>query len=141
MMFRILAALLASVALHATAGPPAWRPVPGAPEVEVDLAGSRVHAGTLTAWVRLASGPGAPIALQRLAVQAAGPLPPHHRTAMLVQVDCRRQGLRVEAVQAYSAAGTAVFMSSTPGPRLRLPDEAAAGWVYDALCEWMRAGS
>jgi len=126
--FLLLAALVAVPAARASA----WRPVPGAPDLEIDLASLQQERTRAVAWVRWWGRPGLVpelAALPRLRV---------HRTAVRVEFDCAGRTLRPLAAHAYDGRGTPVFMSSVPGrPQAVRGDD--LGWTYDAVCETLRA--
>jgi hypothetical protein len=84
---RPVALLLTAVALSGAAGAQAgsWRPVPGAPGVEVDLASLQLQRTRALAWVRWW---GRSALVQEL---AAAPRLRIHRTAVRVEFDCAGQ--------------------------------------------------
>jgi hypothetical protein len=109
-----------------------WRPVPGAPEVGIDLASWQQERSRVVVWVRWAGR--APFAQD-----PAAPRPLRvHRTAVLAEFDCARRTVRALATSAHDSAGVPVFMSSLPQPsRPALGGE--LGWTYDAVCDAARA--
>jgi hypothetical protein len=133
---RILATVLlaSTLALPAGAAEAHWLPVPGAPEVEVELAGATSRRELVSAWVRYA---GSGRMFGALALQQA----PRgvHRSMLHAEVDCRRRSLRVLAAQGHGSRGDPLFMSSVPGPWMAAGAGDAAGWLHDALCELARA--
>lgn len=126
--------LAASLALAAGAAASAsWRPVPGAPDLDVDLASLQVQRLRVTAWLRW---PGrSPLVPELAAAQPRGPRV--HRTALLAEFDCSRRTVRPLAANAYDSSGQVVFMSSAPGAAQAVHDS-DLGWAYDALCELVR---
>lgn len=133
---RLSRNLLWLTLLCAPAAPAAeWRAVPGAPDLQVDLASAQQHRAVVTAWVRYVGQPRWAAALQAGLAQKP---PAAYRTAMLLQFDCEKRSLRLDALNAYNASGVPIFMSSVPGPVLPLPGEGDMAWAYDAVCEWGR---
>lgn len=132
---RPVALLLTAVALSGAAGAQAgsWRPVPGAPGVEVDLASLQQERTRALAWVRWW---GRPALVPEL---AAAPRLRIHRTAVRVEFDCAGRTVRGLAARAYDGNGTLVFLSGLPGPAtpVRGPE---LEWTYDAVCEAARTG-
>lgn len=131
-LLRILPWLTAVLAAPALAAE--WRPVPGAAELEVDLASAQQHRALVTAWVRHVGQSRLPAMLQAPEKPARNA----YRTALLIQFDCDKRTLRTLALNAYNSSGAPVFMSSVPGPLLPLPGDMDLGWTYDAVCEWGR---
>jgi hypothetical protein len=112
----------------------AWQPVPGAPEVEVDLASLQQERTLVRAWVRWW---GRSALVPELT--AHGPRAPRvQRTAARTEFDCSRRTMRTLATNAYDGGGAALSMSSTPGPVLPVKGEDMS-WTYDAVCEAARA--
>lgn len=135
MPLRPIALLLAAAALAGAAAARAgtWRPVPGAPDVEVDLASLQQQRTRALAWVRWW---GRSALVPEL---AAAPRLRIHRTAVLVEFDCAGRTLRGLAAHGYDGNGTPVFMSSVPGP-VRPVRGQELEWTYDAVCEAARTG-
>jgi len=112
-----------------------WQPVPGAPEVDVDLRSLYHQRPRVVAWVRwpgrapLATGLAAP-GQQLLRI---------YRTAMRAEFDCALRTVRVLAANAYDSGGQVLYMSSLPGAAQPVPGGDMA-WTYDAVCEAARAG-
>jgi hypothetical protein len=132
-VFRFLLWLTAFCAPAALAAE--WRVVPGAPDLEVDLASAQQNRAVVTAWVRYVGRARFAAGLQAGLAQKP---PVAYRTAMLLQFDCEKRSLRALALNAYDSGGVPVFMSSVPGPVLPLPGDADVVWAHDALCEWGR---
>ena len=132
---RLTLAAAAGMCLVATAAAAAsWRGVPGAPDVEIDLASVQVEQTRVIAWVRWwGRHPLAP-ELARLGPQA----PRVHRTALRTEFDCARRTVRVLGTNAYDSGGTATFMSSVPGQPQPVNGQ-EMGWAYDAMCEAARS--
>lgn len=130
-----LAALLATV-LPASGQVARWTPVPGAPEVLLDLPSVQFRGATVRAWVR--NLPGAQAMQAVSATGAAGRSGPQ-RHAVLAQFDCQARTLQVLATTLYDAAGKPLASASVPGRPAPVPREDAIGWVYDALCEGARS--
>lgn len=132
MSLHQLAILLAGGASFA-ASAAAWTPVPGAPDVQIDLASLQQQRTVVTAWLRWWGRP--PLAPE-LAARGVR-LPRVHRTALLTEFDCSRRTVRTLATNAYDGGGSPVLMSSVPGPVLPVQGE-ELGWAYDAACEAAR---
>ena len=113
-----------------------WQAVPGAPDVEVDLASLQQERTQVLAWLRWW---GRPPLVPELAAHGM-PLPRVQRTAVRAEFDCSRRTLRTLAAHAYDGNGTPVLMSSVPGPVLPVQG-ADLGWAYDAVCEAARAAA
>ena len=135
MPLRPIALLFAAIALSGAAAARAgtWWPVPGAPDVQVDLATLRQQRTRALAWVRWW---GRSALVPEL---AAAPRLRIHRTAVLVEFDCAGHTVRGLAAQAYDGNGAPVFMSSVPGPATPVRGQELE-WTYDAVCEAARAG-
>jgi hypothetical protein len=113
-----------------------WSPVPGAPELALDLGSLRQDHARVSVWVRWWGWPATVVALSP---QLTRP-PRATRSVVLTEFDCTRRTLRALAAHAYDASGTPVLMSSVPGPVLPLQGE-ELGWTYDAVCEMARNGA
>lgn len=113
-----------------------WRAVPGAPDVEVDLASLQQERTHVLAWLRWWGQPGG---LPQPASHGVR-LPRVQRTAVRAEFDCGRRTLRTLATHAYDGHGTPVLMSSVPGPVLPVQGD-DLGWAYDAVCEAARAAA
>jgi hypothetical protein len=113
-----------------------WSPVPGAPELALDLGSLRQEQARVSVWVRWWGWPATVVALSP---QITRP-PRATRSVVLTEFDCTRRTLRALAADAYDAAGTPILMSSVPGPLLPLQGE-ELGWTYDAVCEMARNGA
>lgn len=124
-------------ALHAAgANAAAWSPVPGAQEVEIDLASLRQAGTRVTAWLRWRGRP--PHALPEM-VQTAG-APRVTRTAVLTEFDCGVRRMRALGANTYDAGGAPLSMSTIPGPLLPVQGQGDdTAWAYDAVCEAARA--
>jgi hypothetical protein len=121
------------------AGPVAaanWQAVPGAADVEVDLASLQQERTHVLAWLRWW---GRPPLVPELAAHGMR-LPRVQRTAVRAEFDCSRRTLRTLAAHAYDGNGTPVLMSSVPGPVLPVQG-ADLVWTYDAVCEAARAAA
>jgi hypothetical protein len=132
MSLRHFAFLLAG-GLCLAARAASWTPVPGAPDVQIDLASLQQQRTLVTAWLRWWGRP--PLAPE-LAAQGVQ-LPRVHRTALLAEFDCSRRTVRTLAANAYDGSGVPVVMSATPGPVLPVRGDELA-WAYDAACEAAR---
>lgn len=131
-LFRAAACALAWAPLAAIAAD--WRPVPGAPDVAIDLASWQQERARVMVWVRW---PGrGPWAQEAPAVSARGARV--HRTAAYAEFDCSRRAVRALALSAYDSGGAPVFMSSLPQPWQAVA-AGDLGWTYDAVCEAARA--
>ena len=113
-----------------------WQAVPGAADVQVDLASLQQERTHVLAWLRWW---GRPAAVPELAAQGVH-LPRVQRTVARAEFDCARRTLRMLATHAYDANGTPVVMSSVPGPVLPVQG-ADLGWAYDAVCEAARSAA
>lgn len=118
--------------LSLAAGAATWTPVPGAPDVGVDLASLQQQRTVVTAWLRWW---GRPALVPDLVSKGAR----IHRSALLTEFDCQRRTVRVLATNGYDSGGTPVLMSSVPGP-VQPVREGDLAWAYDAVCEAARAG-
>jgi hypothetical protein len=115
-----IATLLLAASLSAAAAGLAWRAVPGAPELEVDLASVQVDQGVVSAWVR------------------TGLAGTRARAVTHTEFDCRQRTVRTVASQWFGAGGTPLAMSSVPGAARPLGRDEDLAWAYDALCELAR---
>jgi hypothetical protein len=132
----VSAAAMACACVTAVAGAASWTPVPGAPEVAIDLASVHLERTRVTVWVRWW---GRPAIAPELASHTMRQLRVN-RSALLTEFDCARRTMRTLALHAYDGAGAPVFMSSVPGPVLPVEGEELV-WTYDAVCEAARAGA
>lgn len=134
--FAWSAVLLAAAACPAWAQGTRWSPVPGAPEVLLDLRSVQFRGATVRAWVRnLPAAAG----LSALSAMPAGATSAQARSAVLAQFDCQARTLQLLATVAYDAAGQPLGSASVPGRATPVPQEPSVGWVYDALCEGARS--
>lgn len=113
--------LLAAAAGPVLAQAPRWTPVPGAPEVLLDLRSVQFRGSMAQGWVK----------------NLPGPL--SSRAATLARFDCQARTLQVLGTIGYDAQGKPVTSDSLPGRAMPLPDQESMGWVYDALCEGARS--
>lgn len=127
---RTALSLGGSLCLAASAA--SWTPVPGAPDVEIDLASLQQQRTVVTAWLRWWGRPALVPDLPLKGVRI-------HRSALHSEFDCQRRTVRVLATNGYDGGGAPVLMSSVPGPVLPVRDGELA-WAYDAVCEAARAG-
>jgi hypothetical protein len=136
MKMRRFAALAAACTAFAAASVAArdWRPVPGASELDIDVASFQQERTRVSAWLRW---PGRSPLLVDVAAQA-GPAGRLHRSAVRTEFDCARRTVRVLAAQGFDNGGTPLFMSSVPGP-LRAVEGADLSWAYEAACEAARS--
>lgn len=117
----------------AAAGAATWQPVPGAPEVAVDLDSLQSQRQRVLAWVRW---PGrAPLPVEGLSAPTGGPRV--YRSAQWTEFDCQRRTVRALATNAWDNAGRPVYMATVPGVAQPLPAGDLA-WTWDALCELQR---
>lgn len=133
-LLRIVAAVALGACWPGIAGAASWRPVPGAPEVEIALGSLQLERQLVLVWLRM---PGRSALAPDLVVQGAG-VPRIQRTALHAEFDCGRRTLRILAATAYGGAGGPLAMTSTPG-RAQPVEGGAMGWTYDAVCEAARA--
>ncbi|TWO70639.1 hypothetical protein FN976_13855 [Caenimonas sedimenti] len=125
----------AALCLGATvAAQAAWRPVPGAPDLDIELGSMQAEHSLVAVWVR---SWGRHALLPDLATHGARP-PRIQRTALRLEFDCSRRTMRVLAANAYATTGAPAFMTSTPGPVLPVTGD-DLGWAYDAVCEAARS--
>ncbi|NML47010.1 hypothetical protein HHL11_24915 [Ramlibacter sp. G-1-2-2] len=129
-MAKRLLLAIACVAACSGASAAAWFPVPGAPEVNVDLGSLEQQGQRVVLWVRWWGR--APLLAQDA--------PAVHRSTLRLEFDCGARAVRMLEAQGHDAQGRAVFMSSVPGPSRKVTGEDLA-WTYDAVCEAARAGS
>lgn len=112
---RIALACAASCTLAAGSAAASWRPVPGAPEVEIQLGSMQLERTRVVVWLRwwgrhpLVPEPAVPGARQARV----------HRTALRTEFDCSQRTTRMLAANAYDGAGAALSMASTAGPLRR----------------------
>jgi hypothetical protein len=124
--------VLACAVLQARAAD--WQPVPGAPDIAVDLASMETRGATVTVWVR-----GLPLTtVSRMAASLPVGVK-WHRTLARLQLDCRSRGASVQAVLGYDGAGRLVHSSSVPSARAALPADGELGALFDAACELARS--
>jgi hypothetical protein len=111
-----------------------WHPVPGAPELALDLETMQMRGAAVATWVR-----GLPLtAIARIGV----PLPPGakwHRTLARLQLDCRSRTAQALGVLGYDSAGRLVHGSSVPGARSELAPDGELIALFDASCELARS--
>jgi len=131
---RALPLVLAGLLVAGEALAASWHPVPGAPDVEVDLASLQQERTHVLAWLRWW---GRPALVPELAAHGLR-LPRVQRTALRTEFDCSRRTVRTLAAHAYDGNGAPVYMASTPGPVLPVQGDELA-WAYDAVCEAARA--
>jgi hypothetical protein len=129
-----LVALTGSLLLAGTGLAATWQPVPGAPEVEIDMAALQQEGTRVRAWLRWR---GRPALVPELAAHGVR-LPRVARTALRAEFDCGHRTVRTVAAHAYDGNGVPVFMSSVPGPVAPVRG-ADLEWAYDAVCEAARA--
>lgn len=131
-LFTCAAAALMGLAPLA-AGAADWRPVPGAPEVAIDLSSWQQERSRVIVGVRW---PGRGPFPQETSAAAARGLRVH-RTALSAEFDCHRRTVRVLATSAYDGSGAPLLMSSLPQPAQAVTG-GELGWTYDAVCEAAR---
>ena len=131
-MVRVAA--IATCLSASAAADAAWRPVPGAPDVDIELGTMQVEHTRVVVWARWW---GRHALLPDVATQGARP-PRIQRTALRLEFDCGHRTMRVLAANAYASSGAPTFMTSTPeAPRPVAGDDLA--WTYDAVCEAARS--
>ncbi|MBK6009464.1 hypothetical protein JJB11_25480 [Ramlibacter ginsenosidimutans] len=129
---RAAAACMVFAAASASAA--SWRPVPGASELDIDVASFQQERTRVSAWLRW---PGRSPLLVDVAAQV-GPAGRLHRTAVRTEFDCARRTVRVLAAQGFDRGGAPLFMASVPGP-VRAVAGADLSWAYEAACEAARS--
>lgn len=136
MDLRSFARAAAACLVFATASASAasWRPVPGASDLDVDIASFQQEGTRVSAWLRW---PGRSPLLLDVAAQV-GPAARLHRTALRAEFDCARRTVRVLAAQGFDSGGAPLFMASVPGP-VQAVAGADLSWAYDAACEAARS--
>lgn len=128
-----LAAIGALLCAGAASGA-SWRPVPGAPDIDIDLASVEFEGARVAVWLRTwGRSPLAPEA-------ATHGLRPGriHRTALRTEFDCGKRTMRVLAASAYDSSGAPLSSSGFAGPLLPVTG-GDLGWTYDAVCEAARS--
>lgn len=125
-------AAVAALACGAAAAGPSWHPVPGAPDLQLDLSSVQQQHQLVTTWLRT---PG-----RSFLLAAEARLPRISRTVVLAQFDCANRTIRALAANAYDGDGRTLFHSTLPQPARRIEDP-ELGWAYDALCELRKAGA
>lgn len=128
------AAAACTVFAAASACAASWRPVPGASELDIDVASFQQERTRVSAWLRW---PGRSPLLVDMAAHGA-PARRLHRSAVRAEFDCGQRTVRVLAAQGFDSGGTPVFMSSVPGP-VRAVAGADVSWAYEAACEAARS--
>lgn len=118
----------------ASASAASWQPVPGASDLDIDIASFQQERTRVSAWLRW---PGRSPLLVDVAAQSA-PAARLHRTALRAEFDCARRTVRVLAAQGFDSGGAPLFMSSVPGP-VRAVAGADLSWAYEAACEAARS--
>lgn len=121
------------LAAAASASPPQWTPVPGAPDLEIDLQSLRPEASGGVAWIRAWGASPLLPELARLPARSRDV----RRSALLTQFDCSRGHIRILAASTYGGDGRPLSMASTAGAWQPSVD-AEFGWAYDAACEALR---
>jgi hypothetical protein len=134
MRATLLVLAIASSAGGAWAAPD-WRPVPGAPEMDVDVALVQQQANVVTTWVRIAGASGLAV---RLAGAAGARPPAQRRHLLLADFDCAARTIRTQAVVGYDAAGRLLASSSVPGPVVPIPADEVLALAWDAVCDLAR---
>lgn len=122
--------------LAGAAGAASWHPVPGAADVEIDLASLQQEGPRVQAWLRWW---GRPALVPELAAHGVR-LPRIARTALRAEFDCTGRTWRTLAAHAYDGGGVPIVMSSIPGPVAAVRG-ADLEWAYDAVCEAARAAA
>ena len=130
---RLAAGLLLALLLAGAGHAAEWRGVPGAPDLQVDVASLQHERTRVAGWLRWW---GRPAFVAELAAWNARARV--HRTTVRTEFDCSGRTMRVLAAHAYDGNGAPLFMSSVPGPAMPI-DDAQLAWAYDAVCEAARA--
>ena len=133
---QLVLAFTGACLLAAPAAAADWRPVPGAPDIEIDLASLQQERTRVVAWLRWRGRP----ALLPDAAARGVRLPRVQRTVVRTEFDCSARTLRTLASHAYDGNGTAIAMSSVPGSTQAVQGGDLA-WTYDAVCEAARSGA
>jgi hypothetical protein len=128
------AAAACMVFASAPASAASWRPVPGASDLDIDVASFQQERTRVSAWLRW---PGRSPLLVDVSAQA-GPAHRLHRSAVRAEFDCGKRTVRVLAAQGFDSGGTPVFMSSVPGP-VQSVVGADLSWAYEAACDAARS--
>ncbi|MBA2964426.1 MULTISPECIES: hypothetical protein [Ramlibacter] len=119
----------------AASAAPDWRPVPGAPDLDVDVAFVQQQGSVVTTWVRSAGTTGL---AARLAGQGGIRPPAQRRQVLLADFDCATRTIRAQAAVGYDAAGRLLASSSVPGPLVPIPGDEDLALAWDAVCELAR---
>ena len=111
-----------------------WQPVPGAPDLQVDLATMQARGASVELWVR-------GLALKTVARMDASvsTTAKWHRTMARLQMDCRTRVGQGLGVLGYDSRGRLVHASSVTSARFALPAEGDLAALYDAACELARS--
>ena len=111
-----------------------WQPVPGAPQLQLELASMQARGAVVEVWVR-------GLGIGSVALLASHAVPPArgHRTLARLLLDCRTRKGQGLGVLAYDAAGRLVQASSVPSATFAWPAEGELAPVYDAACELARS--
>jgi hypothetical protein len=129
-----LVLVLAFAAGEAVAAPD-WRPVPGAPDMDVDVNLVQQQGNVVTTWVRTVGTTGLAARLSSL----GGARPPaQRRHLLLADFDCAARTIRTQAAVGYDAAGRLLASSSVPGPVVPIPADEDLALAWDAICDLAR---
>jgi hypothetical protein len=134
-MRAIAIVLVAACSAAAAAVAPAWRPVPGAPDLDVDVGLVQQQGNVVTTWVRAVGASGL---AARLAGTGGVRAPAQRRQVLLADFDCAARTLRVQAAVGYDMAGRLLASSSVPGPLVAIPGDDDFALAWDAVCELAR---
>ena len=134
MNLRLLVRVAAIAICLSAPAEASWRPVPGAPDVDIELGSIQVEHPRVVVWARWW---GRHALLPELATQGVRP-PRIQRTALRLEFDCSRRTMRVLAANAYASSGAPTFMTSTPEVVRPVAGD-DIGWAYDAACEVARS--
>jgi hypothetical protein len=129
-----LVLVLACTAGAASARPD-WRPVPGATDMDVDVALVQQQGNVVTTWVRAVGTSG--LAARLAGVGGVRP-PAQRRHVLLADFDCAGRTIRAQAAVGYDAAGRLLASSSVPGPVVPIPGDEDLALAWDAVCDLAR---
>jgi hypothetical protein len=130
----VLAFALAGSAGAALAAPD-WRPVPGATDMDVDVALVQQQGNVVTTWVRTIGTHG--LAARLSGNGAARPVS-QRRQLLLADFDCGTRTVRTQATVGYDGAGRLLASSSVPGALVPIPGDEDLALAWDAVCDLAR---
>jgi hypothetical protein len=114
---------------------PDWRPVPGASDMDVDVALVQQQGNVVTTWVRTIGTHGL---ASRLSGNGAARPAAQRRQLLLADFDCGSRTVRTQATVGYDGAGRLLASSSVPGAVVPIPGDEDLALAWDAVCDLAR---